>query len=729
MKPRLPSIDRRTLLIGGGVGFGLVVAFAVWPRADRGPLLRGEGEQLFGPFVKVAADGQVTVAVPQTEFGQGAWTALPQIVADELGAAWETVSVEPAPLEPVYANPLAADEGWLDGAGAIGRQRLKGMMRITAGSTSVRAFEAPLRHAGAVARALLCAAAAERWQVSAAECDTADGFVVHSGRRLPFGEVAERAAELPAPDQPPLRAGKLLGRPLPRLDLPAKSDGSFRFAGDVRLPDMLFASARLAPPRGRLAGYARDRARSLPGVRAVVARRTWLAVVADSWWAAEQGVRAARASFEGREGLSREGLRAILDEALESGDSQSWFRSGDYEAAVEGRRPLAATYWVAPAQHMGLEPLTATARFADDRLELWLPTQAPEFARTAAADAAGIDVSRVTLYPMPVGDSGGRALEADLAPLVVELARRSRRPVQLTIPQHSSQNQDRVSTPALIRTIALPSDAGIPAAWKMRVATADGLASALARMTGNEPRDELGRGALDGAVPPYAITDMRVDAVAAPLRLASGYLRGHPQRAMTFAIESFIDELARRAGLEPLAYRMAMLGSNPRLARCISTAAALGGWDGGGQGSTMGLAAASVCGSHIGLLANATLGADQRIAVHRLVAVVDCGRIVNPQLVRQQVESGLIWGLATATVREPEWVAGMPRSRPLGALGLPRIAGAPEVVVELVASNAPPGGVSGLAVPVLAPAISNAIAAGTGRRLRELPFDPMAVAA
>ena len=219
-----------------------------------------------------------------------------------------------------------------------------------------------------------------------------------------------------------------------------------------------------------------------------------------------------------------------------------------------------------------------------------------------------------------------------------------------------------------------------------------------------------------------------IDAVPVKSPFPTGYMRGHPQRAMTFFTESFIDELAHAAGLEPLAFRITLLGGNPRLARCIQAAASAGGWDGGARGSTLGLAACSAFGSHIGLLANATIGADQTVEVHRLVAAVDCGRIVNPQLVQQQIEGGLIWALGLANVREPEWAAGMPRSRPLGAIGLPRIVRTPEIHVQLISSGADPGGVSGLGIAVLVPAVANAIFAATGKRLRSLPFDPMAAA-
>ena len=710
MKHAPAAIDRRTLLIGGGAGIGLIVAFALWPRGLDSALATRKGEQAFGHYLKIGLDGRVTVAVPQVETGQGAWTALPQIVADELGAAWDSVAVEPAPLAPVYANAVAEEEGWFGDP-----------MRITAGSTSIRAFEEPLRQAGATARALLIAAAAERWDVNPDECDTADGFVLHRARTFTFAELAEEAAGFNAPSNPPRRSGgaRLTGKPLPRLDLPAKSDGSFRFAGDVRLPDMLFASARLAPPGGRLTGYSR--------AKGLIARNQWIAAAADNWWAAEQAIKAANPRFSAPASPAREGLRALFTNSLEDGDSSTWFSRGDYDSAVEGSRPLAATYWVAPAQHLGLEPPTATARFRSDQLEVWAPTQAPDFARSAAAEAAGLDAARVTLYPMPAGEPGGRALEADAITVAIALARELNRPVQLTLSPAASQNHDRVSPAALARMTALPGAGGITAAWKMRVATSDGLGAAIRRLAGADEPGTLGQTALDGAIPPYAIPDVSIDAVPVTAPFPTGYLRGHPQRAMAFFTESFIDELAHAAGLEPLAFRMAMLGGNPRLARCIQSAAAAGGWDGGARGSSQGLAAVSAFGSHIGLLADATIGADQDVEVHRLVATVDCGRIVNPQLVRQQIESGLIHALGLASVREPEWAAGMPRSRPLGAMGLPKIARTPRIRVDLVDSRADPGGVSGLGVAALAPAVANAIYAATGKRLRSLPFDPMAV--
>jgi isoquinoline 1-oxidoreductase beta subunit len=698
------KLDRRTLLIGGGAGVGLIVAYSLWPRGGHTDIARGMPESTFGHYVKVARDGQVTVTVPQAETGQGAWTALPQIVADELGAAWETVAVEPAPIDKAYANPLAGTEGWPKGA------------QITAAATSVRAFERPLREAAAVARAMLVGAAADRWNVSPGDCEAADGFVINGARTFTFGELAEEAAGRTPPLRPQLRPtakSRLIGQPLARLDGPAKANGSLRFAADVRLPNMLFAAVRIAPPGGRLQGYRREPVATIPGVRHVTARDTWVAIVADSWWTAEHALQAADPVFSGTRGPAD--LRARFDAAL-NGDAETLFTRGDYDGVTRGSRPLAATYYVAPSQHLGLEPVSATARASGGSLEVWTGSQAPSFIHDAR------------LYPLPVGEPAGRALEADAVPYAVELARALKRPVQVTLSQAQGQNHDRVAPGALARMTALPGEGGFTAAWAMRVATADGMSAALARLAGEKPPAKLGKQNFAGAVPPYAIPNVRIEGVHIELPFAAGYMRGSPERELAFFTESFIDELAHAAGLEPLSLRMALLGQNGRLARCLQAATRRAQWDGGGRGSTMGIAGASAFGSHIGLVASASIGPDQRVKVDRLVAAVDCGRVISSSLAEQQIQSGLIWALAQATVPSPEWVAGMPRARPLGGIGLPRIGDVSEIVVEIIPSGTAPGGLNGLSTIVLAPAVANAIYAGTGKRLRTLPFDPMATA-
>ena len=721
------NIDRRTLLIGGGVGVGLVVAYAAWPRHLSSDLSVRPGEQAFGNYIKVSRDGRVTVAVPQVETGQGIWTALPQIVADELGAAWETVAVEPAPLTGDYPNPLATKEGWLDGFGFLRAHRIEseGRTRITADSSSVRGFERPLREAAAVARAMLVGAAADRWNVDPSTCDTADGFVLNGVRTFTFGELAEEAADRSPPGNTPLRTstkGRLIGQPLQRLDGPAKAQGSWRFAGDVRLPGMLFAAARIAPPDGKLAKFDRSDVERAAGVRHVAVREGWVAVVADSWWAAERAVKAADPVFSGTRTPGN--MRALFEHAVEHGRPRR-FRRGNYDGAVRGSRPLAATYFVAPSQHLGLEPVTATARFDGRHLELWAPTQAPGLARDAAAKAGRIGTSSVFLYPMPVGEPAGRAMESDAIPIAAELAREVRGAVQITLSHAASQNHDLVSSGALARMTALPGEGGITAAWKMQIATVDGMGSAIPRMLGSGHKGRAIRNAVI-AIPPYSIPNVMTEVVRPELPFPVGYMRGSPHREFAFFTESFIDELAHTAGLEPVAFRMSMLGNNGRLARCLQAAARLASWDGGGAGSTMGIAGASAYGSHIGLVAIASIGDDQRVKVHRLVAAVDCGRVVNSGVAEQQIAAGLIWSLAQATIASPEWIAGMPRARPLGSLGQPRIGDTPDLTVSIIPSSDPPGGISGLGTLPLAPAVANAIHAGSGKRMRSLPFDVMA---
>jgi isoquinoline 1-oxidoreductase beta subunit len=284
-----------------------------------------------------------------------------------------------------------------------------------------------------------------------------------------------------------------------------------------------------------------------------------------------------------------------------------------------------------------------------------------------------------------------------------------------------AQNQDAVRTPMLARMTALPASDGTIAAWSARFVGMPGLEASLARAQGKAAPLFVPK----GAAPPYGIPAMRIDAINAELPIRTGYMRGGDEAITTFATESFVDEMARAMRAEPLAFRIGLLGGAPRLAQAIMTAAKIGGWDGGGPGSNLGLSCASLFGSHIGLMAEATVGADQRIKVSRLVAAVDAGRIVNIGLVRQQVEGALLSALASAIVPQPSYIAGMPRAAPMRGRGFERLQEVPKIEVEVIQSDEEPGGVSGLGMAVLAPAVANAIAAGTGKRLRNLPFDPM----
>ncbi|GLR46540.1 molybdopterin cofactor-binding domain-containing protein [Sphingomonas astaxanthinifaciens] len=711
------KLDRRTLLVGSGAAGALVIAYAAWPRAERASLRPAKGELLLGPGIAIARDGRVTIAIPQVETGQGIWTGLAQVAADELGAAWESVGVTPARPGGEWGNALAKSEGWLDGLSSWREWRLgEGAARITAGSTSIRAMEAPMRRLGAGARALLVAEAAARWKVRAGECDSANGFVTHEGRSLPFAALAEGAAGRTLPGEAPLRAGRgaLVGKPLPRLEAAPKADGRLRFAGDVRLPGMLHASLRRSG-----AGQVRIESAAPAGIR-FASGEDWVAALAEDWWGAEAALAKAKVTSFGLAAGNDAAVADALDRALASDDFATLIGIGDVETAFEGARPLAATYSAAAALHHDLEPPSVTARLADGLLEIWAATQAPELARRAAAEAAGHKLDRTILYPLPVGGQGGAALDVGLIPIAVALAREAGRPVQLTLSRAEQVRGDAVRAPLKARLYARPLPDGRIGGWRMRVAGVDGTDAAMRRLVGGDPG---GFRAAAFSPLPYAIPNVALEAASATLPVQAGYHRGELYGALAFFTESFVDELARIGGRDPLSQRIALLGGNPRLARCLVRATALGGWDGGGPGSQMGLCAISAYGSFIAVVASASVGTGGQVEVSRLVAVVDCGRVVNPGLVRQQVEGGMIASLHQATVAAPSFRYGRVAG-PLEA-SAPGLRKGPETLVEILPSGAAPGGVNGLGWVAAPAAVGNALAAASGRRLRSLPLNPM----
>ncbi|HYJ83109.1 MAG TPA: molybdopterin cofactor-binding domain-containing protein [Allosphingosinicella sp.] len=730
------GISRRTLLVGGGAGAGLILAWALWPRSYEPNLRAGDGEHVLNAFLRIGSDGRVLVAVPQAELGQGSWTALAQILADELGADWRTVGVEPAPIGPLYANRLLA-EGEEDGsfAGSVQRWRAKrfdsgeaGM--LTAGSTSVRAFERPLREAGAGARALLMKAAAARWGVEWETLDSAAGFVLDGTRRLSFAELAESAAGEELPEHLPIRAGidnRLAGQPLPRLDLPAKVDGSAPFAGDIRLADMVYASVRAGPTEdSSLVRWSKDKGLAVPGAFGAFDAPGWVACLATNWWAANRGVEAMEPVWEvPHPPVSGGDLDSALTGALEQEEGRRVYSRGDLADAFDGGTVLRGHYRAGPAASAPLETLTATARLAGGRLEIWAPTQAPGLARAAAARVAGLAEAQVTLYPTMIGGGYGRKLETRAIEQAAMLAVRVKRPVQLSWSRLEETVQDGFRAPARAQLLARLDTGGIVLGWQARIAAPDTGAQLARRLRGGAAAMAAMAAIGDpvaGAVPPYAIPAVAVDYLAAETGIRVGGWRSGAHSYTAFFTESFMDELARISSVEPLSFRMQMLGDNPRLARCLTTAATLGGWDGGVPGSAMGLACHSAFGSHIAALVEVELAADQRARVLRAVCAVDCGRIVNPDLVRQQIEGGLIFGIAAATGDPIGFERGRPDARGFGDFGFPVLAGAPEVTVELIDSEEEPGGASELAVPVAAPAVANALHALTGRRLRSLPL-------
>ncbi|WP_375397285.1 molybdopterin cofactor-binding domain-containing protein [uncultured Sphingomonas sp.] len=721
------------------MGIGLIVAWAAWPRAYRANLTPAEGEHVFGAYLKIAEDGRVTVAVPQAEHGQGVYTTLSQIVADELGADWRTVAVEPAPLNPLYANPLAAAE-LFDGAfdrvpdAVRDDHATRTALMLTGGSTSLRRFERDLRLAGAGARALLQQAAAARWNTDWRSCATADGFVAHGGERLRFADLAAAAARFAIPDPLPLRGRdehRLTGRSLPRLDSPAKIDGSANFAADIRLPDMVFAATRQGPAGdSRLVALDRAAADRVRGMLEVVESQHWVAAVASNSWAAQRGLEALHPRFETPRPLADS--RAI-DRALAGaldGEGRRMASAGDVGAAFRGAQVITATYRADAALHAAIEPVTATAALRENVLELWLPTQAPGLARAAAAAATGMRERAVIVHPMPVGGGFGAGLEHQAAVQAAILAQRLKRPVQLTWSRGETSLHDAVRAPAVARLAARLDGNGRILGWLAKIAAPATGHELARRLLAGDPAAAAalaiaGKGdgyAVAGAVPFYQIPSYAVDHHAAEIGVPTGHLRGGAHGYTCFFTECFIDELAHAAQTEALSFRIGMLGGDARLARCLSTAAALGGWQGGIPGSGQGIACHSFRGSHIAVLAEARVDEDQTIGVDRIVAAVDCGRQVNPDIVRQNIEGGLVFGMATALGASTRWRKGLGSARGFGDIGLPRLADVPDITVEMIPSEADPGGVSELAVPPVAPAIANALRSATGLRIRSLPL-------
>lgn len=730
------GLSRRQILVGGGVGVGLLIGWEMWPRRYRENLTAAPGETIFNAFLKIGEDGHVAIVACQTEMGQGVWTSLPQILADELGADWRTVSVEPAPINPLYANDFLARErareglpgflreakGWIAHEVATREARM-----MTAGSTSIRGFEARYREAGAVARALLCKAAARQWDAAWDACDTAAGFVIHGDDKMRFADVAADAARLAPPSAVPLRApgaGGIAGRSVPRLDLPSKVDGSARFAGDVRLPDMVFAAVRQGPYGDtRLKSVDVKAADAVAGSLAIVRHPRFVAAVATNWWAANRALDAVAPVFVTTGPLADDAsIEAALVAALE-GPGTRFADVGDLAKAFASGRGHHAEYAVSTALHAAIEPLAATARLSGDRLEVWMPTQAPDLARAAAARAVGLAAEQVTIFPMLAGGGYGRHLEVEAAEQAAILARHMRRPVQLTWSRAEECIQDRFRPPARARLTATLDENGIVAGWQAKIATPATWGPTLARLKGEagDPGHAEAE-AVEGAAPPYGIGALAVDHHPAAIGVPTGVWRGGAHGINAFFTESFMDELARLAGVEPLSFRMQMLGGQPRLARCLTTVTALGDWDGGAPGSTQGIAAHSAFGSHIALLAEAHRGDGGQIAVDRIVAVVDAGRLIHPDIVLQQIEGGILWGIAAALGSATGFAGGLAEARNFDTLGLPRLAATPEIRIELIESNEAPGGVSGLGVAPVAPAIANALFAATGRRLRRLPL-------
>ncbi|MDE8650904.1 molybdopterin cofactor-binding domain-containing protein [Novosphingobium album (ex Liu et al. 2023)] len=745
------AVSRRGILIGGLVGGGLAVGYMLRPRHYPLPLSPGRNEYAFDAWIKIAADGVVTVAVPQIEMGQAITTLIPQVVACELGADWRQIAVEPAPVSARYANFVLAArwaELWMPLAPGLADDPDSAIVRrwaedtrfnATADGTSLAAYEAPARAAAAAARAMLMRAAAARWGVAWAECDAQDGFVIHGKRRLPFGALVAEAARYDPPDPPMLRAEAAAEKPgefppgaplrYPRLDLPAKVDGSFLFAGDVRLPGMVYAAIRHGPiGEAELLDYEEADARGVPGLLSLVRHKHWLAATATTWWAAEQALKALSPVFRATGRADTTAIEAGLEQALRDGDATRLHAAGD-TGLLAGKLAHQLRYEVAPALHATIETASATARLSGGRLELWIATQAPELARKAAAAAIGLDAADVVLYPMPAGGSFDRRLEHDHAAQVAVIAQRAGRPVQLVWSRWQEHVAGWPRTPAVALMGALPDTEGGIAGWRARLALpasarefgrrlfgAQSAAQARAASAG-----EADRLAIAGAVPFYDIAHVAIDHLPAAVPLPTARMRGNAHGYTAFFNESFVDELAHLAGREPLSYRMAMLGQEPRMADCLQRVAALAEWGGGVDNSGQGIACHRIGDARIAMVASARRD-ETGVRVDRISAVVDLGRIVNLDIARQQVEGGIVFGLGLALGSSTGYEDGLPLVGRLAGLDLPLLADCPRIEVDFIMSKHDPCDPGEIGVAPVAPAVANALFSATGLRFRRLPL-------
>ena len=593
--------------------------------------------------------------------------------------------------------------------------------QITGGSTSVRGFEAPLRRASAAAREMLCRAAARRWDVDWEDCDTVNGFVIHKANRLPFGDVAAAAREEDAPDTPTLRAKPVLsGKPLLRLDIPSKTDGSARFGADVRLPGMMYAAIAQGPIGATRKAIDRRR---LPAGARIVESPEFVAVVADGWYAAKTALEALAITYATAANPAGPWLEAGLRGALEAEGTE--VRSAGDIGAATAVGAISADYSLPFLAHACLEPMTATARIENGKAEVWAPTQSATLANWAVARALDIAETDVVIYPTLLGGGFGRKVEKDACVQAAIIAKAVGRPVQLIWSREEDMAHDMYRPAVAARMTGAAAPSGI-AAWNAHVAVPDVGNGFTAR---NLPavgggKSKPGAGAIEGSVePPYDIANIRVAHSIVECSVPLGFWRSVGHSFSCFIVESFMDELAVAARTDPGAFRLLHLKDKPRHAAVLRAALKAGGPLGVvTPGVGRGVALVECFGSIVAQVAEVELvdGAPPRVT--RVWAAVDCGRVINPDSVRAQIESGIIYGLTAALHGQINFENGEARQRNFDTYPLLSIADAPRIEVILIASNEASGGVGEPGTPPIAPAVANAIFAAGGGRRRDLPL-------
>jgi isoquinoline 1-oxidoreductase subunit beta len=665
-------------------------------------------------FIRVASDGSVTMVMPQVEMGQGTYTSLPMLLAEELEVAPEQIRLEHAPPDDkLYANQLLGEQ-------------------ITGASSSVRAFFEPLRRAGATARTMLVAAAATSWNVDAASCRAHRGVVTHTptGRTLSYADLAAKAATLPVPDKVALKERKdfmLIGTPVKRLDTASKVNGTAQFGIDVRLSGMLIATVAASPVvDGKVASIDEQKAKAVPGVRQIVRLDDLVAVVAEHMWAAKRGLAALQIRWDdGPNGKvdTAQVVRGLAQASQTAGVTAR--KDGDPAKALAGAaKKIEATYEAPFLAHATMEPINCTVHVRKDVCEVWTGSQVLSRAQAAAAAVTGLPREKVVVHNHLLGGGFGRRLEVDYVTQAVRIAKHVDAPVKVVWTREEDIQHD-VYRPYYYDRIAAGLDPrGKPLAWTHRIVGP----AIIARFLPPAFKDGLDIDAVDGAAQLlYDIPAIRVEHVRheEPV-LATGFWRGVGVTHNCFVVESFIDELAAASRRDPVAFRRALLDKSPRATAVLDLAVKESGWGGSlprGRGRGVALMYSS-WGTYLAQVAEVETTNSGEVRVRRVVCAVDCGTVVNPDIVRAQVESGVVYGISAALWGEVTIKNGRVEQSNFHDYRALRMNEAPAIEVHLLRSGEAPGGIGEPGTAVTAPTLANAIYAATGKRLRKLPLQP-----
>ena len=698
--------SRRRFMQSSGA---LLVAFHV-PRT-----VVAQSEQSFAPnaYLRIDVRGRVSVIVAAVEMGQGTYTSIPMLIAEELEVALSSVRVEHAPPdERHYGNPFL------------------GGIQATGNSNAIRGAWEAMRRAGAVARILLVQAAAAQWKVAPASCRAEKGAVIHaaSGRRVGYGALVADAAKLPVPAADsvklkPRSEFKLIGTPAKRLDLAGKINGEAVYGIDAKVAGMKVAALAISPAfGGRLRQLDDAAAKPIPGVRQVVRLDDAVAVVADNMWAAKKGLAALKVEWDDGPNAALSSASLLSDMEMASGKPGAVARQdGDFAKALEMAATRHEAVYQAPfLAHATMEPMNCTVHVRKDSCEVWTGTQAMTRAQAAAAQAAGIPLEKVTLHNHLLGGGFGRRLEIDGIVRAVQVAKHVDGPVKVIYTREEDIQHDMYRPYFYDRMTAGLDAQGMPVAWSHRITGS----SIMARWAPPFFQKGLDPETVDGAAePPYALPNIRIEYVHhEPPGIPTAFWRGVGPAHNIFMVESFIDELAAAAGKDAVAYRRALLGGNPRARAVLDLAAEKAGWGKPlGRGQGRGISVQHAFGSYLAQVAEVEVAADGAVRVRRVVCAMDCGVVVNPDTVRAQMESGVAFGVSAALREEVTLKAGRVEQTNYGDYPVLRMNEMPVVEVHLVNSQDAPGGVGETATACIMPAVTNAIFAATGKRIRKLP--------